>query len=191
MKREAANQSLDVVHEMIAMARSRIVETGFHFLLWGILVIVASLAQHFLLRVGFGEKSNLVWIGMAVVGAPIAIMYEKRRDKQGNGTTRFDRIYAQLWMGFGIALFVSIFVSIAHTVNPIPFILLLVGLATFVSGAILRFTPLVLGAVVFWITAGLSPWFNSMDFLLVYSASIFIGYVIPGLMLRNKNKANV
>jgi low temperature requirement protein LtrA len=66
-----------------------------------------------------------------------------------------------------------------------------VGLATFISGAILRFSPLIIGAVVFWIASGISPLFSGVDFLLVYAAVIFLGYVIPGLMLAKKSQADV
>ncbi|MCC5917251.1 MAG: hypothetical protein JJU02_07970 [Cryomorphaceae bacterium] len=191
MEKEKAQQNLEVVQQMIAMARHKVNESGFHFILWGILIILASIAQYTMLKMGLGPKSNLVWLVMTAIGVPIAVIYEKRKSKTQMIKTHFDRIYAQLWMGFGFALFTVIFVSIAHKVNPTPYILMIVGLATFVSGAIIRFTPLLLGAATFWIAALISPWFSDIEFLLVYSAAILTGYIIPGLILRNKFRANV
>ncbi len=191
MKQETAKQNLDLVQEMIHMARNRVTETGFHFLLWGSLVIAACITQYILIGLGMGSASNYVWIGITVVGVPAAIAYEKRKEKREGVSSRFGKIYGLVWLGFGISLFVVIFVSIANQINPSPFILILVGLATFVSGAIIRFTPLMIGALVFWASAALSPLFSSVDFLLVYAVSIFLGYVVPGLMLTKKNRSNV
>lgn len=191
MEEKTAKQNLDLVQEMIDMARNHVTDTGFHFLLWGVLVILASISQYVLIKFGVGSASNFVWIGMTVIGVPIAIIYEKRKDRKAGMLSRFGRIYGLLWLGFGISLFVAIYVSIAFQINPSPFILILVGLATFVSGAFIRFVPLMIGAIVFWAAAALSPLFSSIDFLLVYAVSIFLGYVVPGLMLTKKHKANV
>ncbi|TVQ76092.1 MAG: hypothetical protein EA358_10155 [Flavobacteriales bacterium] len=191
MEKESVNQKLDLVHEMISMARNRVTETGFHFLLWGVLVMMASISQYLMLRAGMGNETNLVWLGISIIGVPVGVIYEKRRSAKEGASSSFDRIYSQLWLGFGLALFLTIFVSIMHKVNPTPFILLLVGLATFVSGAIIRFVPLVAGAFVFWLAAGLSPLFDGVDYLLIYAAVIFLGYVIPGIMLAKKSKLHV
>ena len=191
MEEKTAKQNLDLVQEMIGMARNRFTDKGFHFSLWGVLVILASISQYVLIKFGIGSASNLVWIGISVIGVPISIIYEKRKERKVGVSSRFGRIYGLLWLGFGISLFVAIYVSIAFQINPSPFILILVGLATFVSGAFIRFVPLMIGAIVFWAASALSPLFSPVDFLLVYAVSIFLGYVVPGLMLTTKHKANV
>ena len=187
-KELSQEESLRIIQGMIALAKSKINETGFHFMLWGSLVIAASISQYVMIHNGMGNASNWVWFIMSVIGVPIAIVYERRRNKEGKTTGKFDKMYGYLWMGFGITLFVTIYVSIAHQVNPIPFILLLIGLATFVSGAIYQFAPLIIGAVVFWITAAICNLFAQTDQLLVYSAAIFIGYIIPGIILWKRSK---
>lgn len=191
MNKETANHDLKIVQEMISLARNRVTETGFHFLLWGVLVIFASVSQYVLIKYGFGNVSYYVWFAMPVVGVPVAFFYEIRKAKEQGSSLHFDRIYSQLWLGFGIALSLSVFLSISFKVNPTPYILLLVGLATFVSGAILRFTPLIVGAIVFWLAAGVLPLFDGVDSLLVNAFVIFIGYIIPGLLLAKKSRVHV
>jgi hypothetical protein len=190
-KELSQEDSLRIIQGMIALAKSKINDSGFHFLLWGCLVIAASISQYFMIQSGMGNESNWVWFIMGIIGAPIAIVYERRKDRKGKTTGKFDKMYGYLWMGFGITLFVTIYVSIAHRVNPIPFILLLIGLATFVSGAIYQFAPLIIGAIVFWITAAVCHMFDQTDQLLVYSAAIFIGYIIPGILLWKRSKSAV
>lgn len=191
MKKENITQeeSLELIREMVSLSRHKLSESGFHFLLWGILVGTAALVQYALIAAGFGPESNWVWVVMPLIGVPAAVIYEYRRQRAARVKTKFDGIYASVWTGFGIALFLIIPISIIMQANPIPFILVLVGLATFVSGAVVRFRPLSIGAGVFWLTAVLSLWLGDADLLLAYAGAVFLGYVIPGLLLRKRFKA--
>ncbi len=184
-------ESLEVIEEMIALAKRKIDSSGFHFILWGILVIFASLAQYALLKYDFTEFAHWVWFIVPVVGLPIAFIYERRKNRMRGVRGKFDRIYGSLWLAFGITISVAVFVSISNQVNPIAFILLLIGLATFVSAVIYQFIPLMLGAVIFWITALLCPQFDNLNQLLLNAGAIFLGYIIPGIILWNKNRLSV
>ncbi|MCK9422764.1 MAG: hypothetical protein M0Q38_09205 [Bacteroidales bacterium] len=188
-KKELSHEeSLQVIQEMIDMAKNKITETGFHFLLWGILIIATSLAQYMLITNGMTHVSYWVWAIMPIIGAPVALIYEYRRGKKGKTRSKFDKMYGYLWMGFVITLIVSIFVSLSFGINPIAFILLLVGLATFVSGALYRFAPLIFGSFVFWITAAICPQTDVPNQLLINAFAIFIGYIIPGILLWKRYK---
>jgi membrane-associated HD superfamily phosphohydrolase len=182
-------ESIHVIQGMIGLARNKINDTGFHFMLWGILVMLASLIQYFMLNNGYTKESNWIWVIMTVIGVPIGIVYEYRRGKKGRTQTKFDKIYGSLWLGFGITLIVSVFVSLSYGINPIASILSLIGLATFVSGAIYRFVPLIIGAIVFWSAAVISPQISFENQLLVYAFVIFLGYIVPGILLWQKSKA--
>ena len=184
-------ESLKVIHEMINLAKNKMNETGFHFLLWGVLVILASLSQFFMIKNGFAEQSNLVWAVMGIIGAPIAIIYEYKKNKTNETHSKFDRIYGFLWLGFGITLILTIFISVSYRISPIAFILGVIGLATFMSGVIYRFTPLIFGAVIFWISAGICPYLIHTEQLIVNAIAILLGYIIPGIILWKKNQQNV
>lgn len=180
--------SLKLIQGMMDVARNKINETGFHFLLWGFLVIAACLANYFLLLSGVGVQAHLVWPAMTLIGVPVAFLYEYKKRKTERSRSKFDRIYAMVWLGFGITLFFSIYISVSKGVNPIPFILVLVGLATFISGIIYRFTPLIIGACIFWISAVICVQISDLNQLLVDAAAIALGYLIPGLILWRKAK---
>ncbi len=184
-------EGMRVIREMIAVSRHKLNDSGFHFLLWGVLVAAASLVQYALLMAGYGQASNWVWVIMPAIGVPMAIVYEVRRERREPVKTKFDAIYAAVWQGFGIALILIIVLSIMAQANPVPFLLVLIGLATFISGAVLRFMPLKVGAFVFWFTAVLSLWVPGEELLLLYAASVILGYVGPGLLLRKRFKAKV
>lgn len=184
-------ESLHVIQEMINQAKLKMNETGFHFLLWGVLVISASLTQYFMIKNGYAQNSNFVWLIMGCVGAPIAIVYESKRSKKQSSSSRLDRIYGLLWLGFGITLILTIFISISYKISPVAFILVMIGLVTFMSSMIYRFLPLLIGSIIFWLCAGLCPFFTFTEQLIVNSCAILLGYIVPGIILWKKNKENV
>ena len=72
---------------------------------------------------------------------------------------------------------------------PIPFILTITGLGTFVSGTILKFKPLTWGGLLFWIAAIGASFVAPINQLLINGIAIFIGYIIPGILLWRNYKA--
>lgn len=50
-KELSADKSLEIIQSMIATAKNNLTDDGFHFLLWGVLVIAASLGQYYLAAV--------------------------------------------------------------------------------------------------------------------------------------------
>lgn len=180
-------ESLRIIRESIDLAKSSFRENGFHYLLWGWLVAGACLADYYLDAVMGYPKHYLVWLGMTVVGAPAAVLYEWRRDKKLAPISNPVRDWhGRVWMAFGISLLIVIALSVQARVSPIPFILVLVGFATFVSGSLLRFAPLVLGAVAMWAGAAICLALGYREHLLVQGIATVLGYLIPGYMLNTR-----
>ncbi|MDB5282138.1 MAG: hypothetical protein JWO06_1213 [Bacteroidota bacterium] len=184
-------ESLAIIRNMITVAKNNFTDNGFHFLLWGVLVILASLGQYFLAVVIQTEHNDLPWLAMPIVGAPIAFIYEWRKGKHEKVKTHFDRIFTYLWMAVGITLFLVIFLSVKNQMSPIPFILTIVGLGAFVSGNILNFKSLIFGAIVFWVAAILAGFAAPLNQLLINAVATFIGYIIPGILLWRSYKTQV
>lgn len=182
-------ESLRVIRETIDLAKSSLRENGFHFLLWGWLVVAACLAHYYLLTVTGWPKASLVWLGMVVIGVPAAFVYEWRRERKQAAPNLVRNWYGRVWLAFGISMFVAIFLTLANGLSPIPFILVLVGFATFVSGSLLRFQPLLLGAVAAWAAALACTVLNPAEQLLAQAAATVLGYLIPGYLLNVKARA--
>ncbi len=181
-------ESLQIIQSMINTAKNKISENGFYFLLWGALVIIACVAQFIMIKFDFGEKSNFVWMIMPLVGVPISLFYGFKQNKKETTKSHTDKLYGFLWLGFGITLAIMIFVAVYSKISPIPFILALVGLATFVSGAIYKFTPLIIGGIIFWIACLACIAFKGPEQLLIDAVATFLGYILPGIILWKKSK---
>lgn len=182
-------QSLELIEQMIATARHKTVDNGFHFLLWGVLVALTSILVYILSINGMGPVVHFSWAIMSAMGMVAALVYERRQTKTAQTQTQLDRIYINLWLGFGLTLVILIFISLSYGVIPIAIILALVGLATFISGVINRFRPLVVGAIIFWICAAACTQFNPNTQLLLNAMAITLGYIVPGILLWKKSKA--
>lgn len=180
-------ESLRVIRESIDLAKSSLRENGFHFLLWGWLVVLACVGSYYLDVVLHHPRHYLVWIAMTFIGLPVALVYEWRREKK-RPTVRntINDWYGRVWLAFGISLFFVIALAVSARLSPIPFILVLVGFATFVSGSLLRFRPLIFGAVAMWVGAIICLPLSPQEHLLVQAAATVLGYLVPGYWLNRK-----
>ena len=191
------NQTLDnekqlaIISEMIASTRNRLSEDGFHVIFWGILIVISCLAQYIMIQFfKMNHESNYVWLIMPAIGTPVSIIYGYKQSKEQKVKTLIDEFYGYIWIGFLISLLCVILISLAYKHSPTSFILVSMGFAVFIAGAVLKFKPLILGAVVFWISSFLYFYVGeSSAQLLVFAGSVVLGYIIPGLMLRKEYKA--
>lgn len=103
--------------------------------------------------------------------------------------TYVDIVFGYLWAGIGVALFLVIFFSVRAEQSPIPYVLLLAGLGTFVSGTALKAKSLIAGGMVLWLGAVAADFASPLHQLLINAGATFAGYIIPGLILQRAAKA--
>lgn len=181
-------ESLRVIRETIDVAKRTFRDNGFHFLLWGWLVVVASATHWYLLVNHLHPNPEIAWAVMVVIGMPAAFVREWFRAKQTQTQTPnlFHRIYGMIWFGYGISMVLAIPLAASSGHSPVPFILVLTGFATFMSGIILRFKPLVFGAATIWAGALWCLFLTPDQHLLVQAASAIFGYLLPGYLLNHQ-----
>lgn len=179
-------KSLKVIEQTIANATLR--EDGFHYLLWGWLVLGSSLLHFALLNfTNFGYPA-IPWPIVMPLGGIMAFFYEKQRVSQARVSTYFDVVMKYLWSGFVINLLILLAFGLMTTPILIqPSVMVLIGLAIFVSGGCLRFKPLIVGVLINWLLAILGFIFPEWSLLLL-GLAVLIGYIIPGYMLRSHYK---
>ena len=179
-------EKLDVIYSMIENSKTQIKENGFFYLLWGWLVLIASLSHFTLLKMGF-HKSYIVWPILMNLGLIVSVIAGIRMGKKAGYRTHIDTAIIYLWYGFFFAFLVILAFSIG---DKIPWemsnvlVIVMYGLGTFVSGGILKFRPLIIGGICCWIIA-LGAFFIPGEYtLLLVAISIIIAYLIPGYLLR-------
>jgi hypothetical protein len=176
-------ESLRIITGMINKTRVNIRESSFHLLFWGWLLTICSLSEFLLGRLTSFRNPYEVWF-CVIPGILVSLGYGFIRGRKAKVHTYASRIYIWTWIGFlvtGIILFVIKSPDLRHVA---PLTLMLSGLPTFISGVIIRFRPLVLGGISFWIFSLIAN-FASPDIAAVcVPVAMVTGYLVPGYILR-------
>lgn len=179
-------ESLRIISQMIQTAKENFNDNGFFYLLWGWLVFIAALTQFCLIHIQY-ELNYMPWPVLMTAGGIISFIYGYRQEKKAKVKTHLDSFMGYLWGGFVISLLIvlgmmpKISVEVAY-----PIIMILYGLGTFVSGGVLKFTPLILGGITCWAIAIISLFFNFEIQLLLIAFAVLLSYIIPGHMLKHR-----
>lgn len=177
-------QSLKLIEQMIENAKAEVRDDGFHYLLWGWLVLASSLIHFALLNFTDIWYFWLPWPVLMPMGGIIGWIYGWKRQQEARVQTYFDRVMRYLWGGFVIALLIFLFLTIQYEPTLItPSVMVLIGLATFVSGGCLKFKPLVIGGIFGWGMAIVGVLFPAWQLLLL-ALTVLVGYLVPGYILR-------
>ena len=179
-------QSIHLIQSMIDKAKTNISENRFYFLVWGWYAFIAMLVQFFLKVTVHYQHHYLVWLGTIPVMI-ITLVHTARRNKKLSARTYIGESMSYLWTGVGVSFFIlCVIITSSKTgwLYSYPFFIMLYGLGTFVSGRILKFTPLVIGGIFNWLLAVVCA---SLPFdyqLLCGATAILTSYIIPGHLIK-------
>ena len=180
-------ESLNIITNMITQAKLNVNQSSFHLLIWGWIIFTASIGHFFLLKFTDVQNPQMAWL-LVIPGFIISFIYGWREGRKQKVSTYADRIYTWVWLGFVIVFLISYFEfsELGGKINTL--ILLLAGYATFLSGHVLKFKPLIAGGILFWIFSILAFLLGNEYGLLVTAVSVLTGYLIPGYLLKNRVK---
>jgi hypothetical protein len=184
-------QGFRVINEMIFTARKNFTKISFFFLLWGWLLFGAGIAEYILFNTFNYEYAWIVWPAISIIGGIFSSMFSSRQEKKSGAVSFMDKLFFYLWLGFFLTLLLTIVSTVSQNIVPHPFIMILTGLPTFVTGRILKFKPLIVGGVAFWIIGILSLFLYPQYISITFSIAILLGYIIPGYMLMKQEINNV
>jgi hypothetical protein len=127
----------------------------------------------------------LIWL-LTIPGAFISFIYGYVKGKKSLFHTYADMLYMWTWMGFFISA-VVLFIIISRRIELVaPYILTLAAMPTFISGFIVKFKPLILGGISFWVFALIAYFAGPSIGQLVVPAAMLTGYLVPGYLLKKK-----
>jgi len=214
-------ESLNLINEMISTARNNLQKgMGNIFLLWGYLVFAISLVNFILLVVlpqHVNHNSYFIWILMGL-GYPVHYRLVTKIQIEKLVKTYVDKIMDQVWIAFSISIILVVIGMIGSSLLVMPaftgvekdfgflhwfqwtlmtpFMLLLYGFALFISGKAYDFKPLVRGGIICWVASLFlilsvhHRYMPEIQQVTLAIASLF-GFIIPGSILKKKEKENV
>jgi len=180
-------ESLELISQMIRNTQQRLKEgNGKPFLIFGYTTIAISMIVYSLLTLTQSNLSHLAWFGIPVIG--FVIMYLSKKNEVKYSKTYIDRIVINIWTVIGASvMFVSI-AAIFVRIPVMPLLILLLGIATTLTGLTIRFKPVIFCGVFGMASCVLPYVMNGYNQVLMYAICIFVMMVIPGHILHLKSR---
>ena len=188
-KQLTGQESLALINQMISKAKNEITDTGFGWILWGVMIFLASITTYIVIEFDLDVNLFIGWNIFGLIAIPIMAYNLFRSRKTVKTRTYVDDLLHMFDIGFTICIFLII-LSMNISVSPnegFGYFLMVYGFLMLIQGGAIRFRPLFIGAVINW--AGSLAIFFNKEFkydMLITAAAVFIGYIIPGLMLRKQ-----
>ncbi len=179
-------ESLKIINNMIEASKGKIRKNAFYFLLWGWITLLACLLHYIFFKFNIIEKPYRAWL-VVIIGVILTFAYNFKRSKDDEPFTHLNKILAFSWLGFFISYLIIIYFLKEFNYRAIQLIFILAGNATFISGIILKFKPVLFGGIIFWIGAILSFYLSYENQLLMSMPIIILGYLVPGYLLKQNN----
>ena len=181
-------ESLRLISSMIETTKNSIKDNSFYFLLWGWAVLLACVGQYYLKVVANYSNNGIVWliIPVAFIIQVVFIIKEKKKERV---RTFIGEAYTYLWTAVGLSFFVLAFIfNKAGWEYSSVFYILLYAIGTYVSGRLIKFRPLFIGGMICFPLAILTTYLAADQQLIMLALAILISYIIPGHLLRIKNR---
>jgi hypothetical protein len=184
-------QSLQVIQTMIQKTRSSVADNSFFFLLWGWLIFIAALLQYVLYVIVQTNANGAAWSLMSI-GFVVSII-RAARQKTVPVRTYVDDGFANIWICIVIvqALIAFAFFRRGGWENCYTFFILLYSVGSFLTGRLLKFAPLIWGAITCWVLAILTTFVGFQTNMLLMAAAVLLGYIVPGHLLRREYKMHL
>jgi hypothetical protein len=203
-------EGLTLINEMIKQARNNFQKgSGNSMIFYGLIVSILSILNVILAFVLIKYNINVnysFWMWFLMIPAIfVGRLIDKKVERETMVKTHLDSILSTAWNGYIVSVFLFLTIiftigfgkkiyDIFYLIN--PFILILIGLAEFVSAKTYRFKPYLFGAIAMWLGAlacAALMWtpVPVIFQLLIVALCMFLGFVIPGLKLNKLAKENV
>jgi len=205
-------ESLSLISEMIEQARNNFRKGSGNGMIYNGFLVSASAILNIALIFAFAKWGVNVyfsfWIWLVMIpGAYIGHLINRKVKQKSLVKTHIDSIIGTMWNGFGISIYTLLavifiigfwkkFYEVLFLINPA--ILVLIGLAEFVTAKACRFKPYLHSAIVMWVGAlvcavavVLWVWEPVIIQLFILTICMIFGFVIPGYQLNKVAKKDV
>jgi hypothetical protein len=193
-------ESFDIIKKAISNSKMNYKENSQVFLLWGWILTLASFSSFFLLKFLNGNEAYELttgiwaykglfflgnWLLFCLAGFIIMYFMVRKINKNKKIISHIDKFVNNLWWVTMASFFIAIFICVKMDINPPLIMLLIAGIATTTTGLTIKFKPLILGGMTFFIFSIASTFITNEYSTLIVSAAILCGYVIPGYFLKS------
>ena len=186
-------ESFSIIDKAIANFKMNYKETSKSFLLWGWLLTFASFSNFIILNIlnskeayelmGLYSLGN--WGVFILIGFIGMIFMERKINKVKKVYSHLDGYSKSLWTVTAASFFIATFLCFQLGIDPPSIMLLIAGIATTTSGLLIKFRPMVIGGMAFFVFSIATTLVANEYITLMVGGAIICGYLIPGYLLKS------
>ncbi len=183
-------ESFELISKVINEAKTKFEENGTIYIMWGLLIALASFSQHILLQKEFYSIHYYPYFIMPV-GAIVTWVYYYRKEK--SRSNQLSIILAISWGAIALNLMILGF-FFANTLQSslVPILLLLVGIGFILLGSTLRSNLILVSGILINISGFVCFKLDTIYHSLLMGIVSVLFILIPAILLKiNYNKKNV
>ena len=184
-------ESFSIINKAIANFKLNYKETAKVFLLWGWVLAIASFSNFIIIKILYSREASIGflslcnWAVFLLIGSIIMLFMERKLNKDKKVFSYLESYFKNLWTVTAASFIIATFLCIKLEINPPPIMLLIAGMATTTSGLLIKYRPVIIGGLAFFIFS-LAATFVSNEYIsLIVFAAIICGYLIPGYSLKS------
>jgi hypothetical protein len=186
---------LGTIRAFLEEGQKHLDESGFHFILWGTLIPVATVVSY-VLEASLPQGNaflSLYWPLVAGIGAIVSVIAGILTGQKRRVRNFASKVNAFFWQGFLVAAVVLSVIDLTQRPGSIPLYLshlsILLGLAYWIHGSMLGLPWFRRFALAWWLA---SPALAFLDWSIaawVMAGTTFVSSFIPGIILRRSANA--
>jgi hypothetical protein len=188
-------KSLQIIKEMIEVSQKRLNINGILFIIWGWLLFIGNLVSYIEQKIVILYPINKVLdycgISMLIFALAYSIYFFIKQNNKVRTYIDLSLRYVWVSMLCSLVLINLIQGNVVHEINfelQHPIFMVVIALATVISGGILRYKMLIFGGIFFGAMALISSYFALPEQLLLESVAWLIAFIFPGHYLYAKRK---
>jgi len=185
-------QDLSIIKNMIEKTRRETAESGYLFIIPGILCILTVISMSLLNDFGLSHLARPIFlslIGFIVLSSLLIGTHEGRKVRV---QTYAKTIFAQVWIAVGVVCLLTGFLLPLLNVFPwslqpiVPFFVL--GIGIYLTGVIYEIRAIQWCGLVWWIGSFILPFVTGPMRVFLIVSIFTLGYILPGIILGRQSK---
>ncbi len=184
------NQPLEQLKEQTA-------NTHLFLILWGTILFVFYGFLYLAKQFPILEDLQYYLVLLFPIGAVLSILFSRKTDKTDQPSTTNQRLFMYSWGGAILGVITWLANNVIYQADLyLALTVLLFGLASFITGGTVKFTPLMIGGLLTIIISAIIPAMELSFQYLLSAVGILCSCLIPGLMIgfqirKKRNSCNV
>ncbi|CAM3830286.1 hypothetical protein [Aquirufa aurantiipilula] len=174
------NESLAIIQKVVNSTRQDYHIQRKFYILWGMLIAVASFSQYAILNQILSLPWFSPWILFPGIGLILSVFWGS--SSKNSSLSYYNHFVLTMWFTLYIAMGLSLFISLFNQISPFPFLLICVGIGTSISGFLMKNRLFVLCGIIFGLGAIYCVYLPIQQQLLLNGACMIIGNVMPNLI---------